>query len=57
LCNNALLERNEDGIFIGQSTDVALLNVLQLVGVPDRRAVSFIPNLLLSRAKQLNCVL
>jgi Ca2+-transporting ATPase len=39
LCNNALLERNEDGVFIGQSTDVALLNVLQIFGLPDRRQV------------------
>ncbi|KAF4620920.1 hypothetical protein D9613_000938 [Agrocybe pediades] len=37
LCNNASLIRNEDGVFVGQSTDVALLNVLQLFGVPDRR--------------------
>ncbi|KAF9529770.1 hypothetical protein CPB83DRAFT_875437 [Crepidotus variabilis] len=37
LCNNASLEKNEDGAFVGQSTDVALLNVLQLFGIPDRR--------------------
>ncbi|KAH9485618.1 Calcium-transporting ATPase 1 [Psilocybe cubensis] len=37
LCNNASLIRNEDGVYVGQSTDVALLNVLQLFGVPDRR--------------------
>ncbi|KAJ3559192.1 hypothetical protein NP233_g11328 [Leucocoprinus birnbaumii] len=37
LCNNASLVKNEDGVFVGQSTDVALLNVLSVVGVPDRR--------------------
>jgi Ca2+-transporting ATPase len=40
LCNNASMVRNEDGVFVGQSTDVALLNVLDVVGVPDRRVVS-----------------
>jgi len=39
LCNNASLERNEDGVYVGQSTDVALLNVLQTFGLPDRREV------------------
>jgi Ca2+-transporting ATPase len=39
ICNNASLVRNEDGAFVGQSTDVALLNVLQLFGLPDRREV------------------
>jgi len=39
ICNNASLVKNEDGIYVGQSTDVALLNVLQLFGVPDRRQV------------------
>lgn len=39
LCNNASLVRNEDGVFVGQSTDVALLNVLHLFGVADRREV------------------
>lgn len=37
LCNNASIIRNEDGVYVGQSTDVALLNVLQLFGLPDRR--------------------
>lgn len=37
LCNNASLVKNDDGVFVGQSTDVALLNVLSVVGVPDRR--------------------
>ncbi|PFH52196.1 hypothetical protein AMATHDRAFT_57558 [Amanita thiersii Skay4041] len=37
ICNNASTERNEDGIWVGQSTDVALLNVLDIFGVPDRR--------------------
>ncbi|KAG6853669.1 hypothetical protein C0991_002467 [Blastosporella zonata] len=38
ICNNASLVRNEDGNYVGQSTDVALLNVLDVFGVPDRRA-------------------
>jgi Ca2+-transporting ATPase len=42
LCNNASLEKNDDGVFIGQSTDVALLNVLRIFGHPDRRQVKFI---------------
>ncbi|KAG6891163.1 hypothetical protein C0992_009777 [Termitomyces sp. T32_za158] len=37
ICNNASLVRNEDGQFVGQSTDVALLNVLGVFGLPDRR--------------------
>ncbi|KAF9463547.1 Ca-transporting ATPase [Collybia nuda] len=37
LCNNASLVRNEDGAYVGQSTDVALLNVLELFSLPDRR--------------------
>lgn len=40
LCNNASLVRNEDGAYVGQSTDVALLNVLEIFGLPDRRPVS-----------------
>lgn len=40
LCNNAALARDDDGVHIGQSTDVALLHVLNLFGLPDRRAVS-----------------
>lgn len=40
ICNNASLEKNEEGIFVGQSTDVALLNVLDQFDVPDRRSVS-----------------
>jgi P-type Ca2+ transporter type 2C len=39
LCNNASVQRNEDGVFVGQSTDVALINVLGLFGLPDRREV------------------
>ncbi|KAI0752814.1 calcium-transporting ATPase [Daedaleopsis nitida] len=35
LCNNAI--RSEDGQFVGQSTDVALLNVLSLFGMSDQR--------------------
>ncbi len=41
-CNNASLLRNEDGVFVGQSTDVALLNVLSVAGISDRRNVSFL---------------
>ncbi|KAJ7672090.1 hypothetical protein B0H17DRAFT_1017457 [Mycena rosella] len=37
LCNNASMVRNEEGIFVGQSTDVALLNILHVFGLPDRR--------------------
>ena len=40
LCNNASL-RSEDGVYVGQSTDVALLNVLKLFGMVSRREVSF----------------
>lgn len=40
LCNNASLARNEDGVYVGQATDVALLNVLDVFGLPDRRSVS-----------------
>ena len=39
LCNNASLTRNEDGVYVGQSTDVALLNVLGVFGMADRREV------------------
>ncbi|KAI0774913.1 calcium-transporting ATPase [Trametes elegans] len=35
LCNNAI--RNEEGEYVGQSTDVALLNVLPLFGLSDQR--------------------
>lgn len=35
LCNHAF--RNPEGTVVGQSTEVALLNVLQLLGLPDRR--------------------
>ena len=35
LCNHAF--RDQDGMVIGQSTEVALLNVLQTLGLPDRR--------------------
>ncbi|KAI0701005.1 calcium-transporting ATPase [Cerioporus squamosus] len=35
LCNNAV--RNEEGQFVGQSTDVALLNVLSLFDMADQR--------------------
>ncbi|KAJ7072897.1 Ca-transporting ATPase [Mycena amicta] len=38
LCNNASMTRNEEGIFVGQSTDVAFVNVLYNLELPDRRA-------------------
>ncbi|KAH7919088.1 calcium-transporting P [Leucogyrophana mollusca] len=37
LCNNASQARNADGVFSGQSTDVALLNILSQFQVPDPR--------------------
>lgn len=43
LCNNASTTRNEDGEYVGQSTDVALLNVLDVFGIPDQRSVSYYP--------------
>lgn len=39
ICNNASLVRNENGEYVGQSTDVALLNVLDVFGIPDQRQV------------------
>ena len=39
LCNNASTERNQERQWVGQSTDVALLNVLDIFDVPDRRPV------------------
>jgi Ca2+-transporting ATPase len=38
ICNNAF--RNNEGINVGQSTDVALLNVLDVYGLQDVRPVS-----------------
>ena len=38
ICNNAF--KNEHGINVGQSTDVALLNVLKVFGYEDQRQVS-----------------
>ncbi|ETW74623.1 P-type ATPase [Heterobasidion irregulare TC 32-1] len=37
LCNNASITRNEEGIHVGQSTDVALLNILPVFDMPDPR--------------------
>jgi Ca2+-transporting ATPase len=39
LCNNASTERNQERQWVGQSTDVALLNVLDIFDAPDRRPV------------------
>jgi P-type Ca2+ transporter type 2C len=41
LCNNTSMSRNEDGVYVGQSTDVALLNALAVFGMVDRREVGF----------------
>lgn len=42
LCNNAQVTRNDDNapVIVGQSTDVALLNVLGVFGLHDKRDVS-----------------
>ncbi|KAI0041087.1 Ca-transporting ATPase [Auriscalpium vulgare] len=37
ICNNASATRNEEGIYVGQSTDVALLNILDIFEIPDPR--------------------
>jgi P-type Ca2+ transporter type 2C len=39
LCNNASLSKNEHGAYIGQSTDVALLNALSAFDMSDQRQV------------------
>ena len=39
ICNNASAARNANGVYIGQSTDVALLNVLSPFGLDDMRQV------------------
>ena len=41
LCNNAF--RNNEGVNVGQSTDVALLDVVTTFGLQDQRAVCFVP--------------
>ena len=40
LCNDASTARNDDGDYVGHATDVALLNVLSVFGLPDPRQVS-----------------
>ena len=42
VCNNAF--RNEQGVNVGQSTEVALLNVLPLLNEEDQRKVSTPPS-------------
>ncbi|KAK7057772.1 calcium-transporting ATPase 1 [Favolaschia claudopus] len=37
ICNNASIARNEEGVFVGQSTDVALINILHACGLADQR--------------------
>ncbi|KAG1740828.1 uncharacterized protein EDB91DRAFT_1052827 [Suillus paluster] len=37
LCNNSSMSRDGEGAYVGQSTDVALLNVLSSFDVPDQR--------------------
>jgi len=39
LCNDASTARNEDGNYVGQATDVALLNALSVFDLPDPRQV------------------
>ena len=39
ICNNASAARNANGVYIGQSTDVALLNALSSFGLEDMRQV------------------
>lgn len=39
ICNNASRTRNTDGAYVGQPTDVALLNVLSSFGLDDMRQV------------------
>lgn len=40
ICNNVSATRNSNGVYIGQSTDVALLNVLSPFGLDDMRQVT-----------------
>jgi len=44
LCNNASVTHKDDGGFVGQATDVALLNALFLFNLPDPRQVGQPPN-------------
>ena len=53
ICNNAVV--NETGKFVGQSTDVALLNVLPFFGMSDQRAVR--ANLIYARRRELTSLL
>lgn len=39
ICNNASEARNANGVYVGQPTDVALLNVLPSFGLDDMRQV------------------
>jgi Ca2+-transporting ATPase len=41
LCNNAF--RNNEGVNVGQSTDVALLDVVTTFGLQDQRTVCHAP--------------
>lgn len=50
LCNNAVLSQTEGSDYIGQSTDVALLNILPTFGLHDQRYVcQFVPNCALTK--------
>ena len=53
LCNDASIVRNEDGNYVGQATDVALLNVLSVFGLPDPRQVSSLCSLLVTTSPTL----
>lgn len=39
LCNNSSVSRNDEGKYVGQSTDVALINVMSSFDIPDQRQV------------------
>ncbi len=46
LCNGASIARNENGEYVGQATDVALLNALSVFDLPDPRQVCSLSTLL-----------
>jgi hypothetical protein len=46
LCNDASIAHKVDGNYMGQATDVALLNALSVSGLPDPRQASSLRSLL-----------
>lgn len=54
VCNNAFA--NEEGVYLGQATDVALLNVLSVCGLLDQRQVKRSPTNVLSKCLYLSRV-